>query len=397
MTLSHLISAGAAEFNFSPYKFECDHNSTSFELQSHSDIVATMSYYDRYDEDDDIDVRARRGRAGRTSFPVYPGIRYVPHRSGSPQRNPDVNDPRRGPVRHQPPPIYPARPIRRSSTFPVRFEDERIVERDERRPRRQNSGADTSSPVRVVERERARETAESPERYGSSDSEIEIVNRRPSVADPVSRAEPVIIERRRDRHRRGSRSRSPVPDFRAEPLIIERRRDRYRRGSGSRSPVPIVIPTRSRSLSRSDSDDAYDQRSIYLSRRHRSGRDTYADDEDDYREKESYSFMLSRHTKSSWSRSSTLGSVSDPSEPDSTPAPPAPSTPQSGKVLRVTQSKYTGDWSIDGLQSAELTIMEDDSKGSRRGIQPVFRWMYVRGSQTSDKADMKAVNSRILA
>lgn len=340
-----------------------------------------MSYYDHYDEDDDIDIRVRRGRAGRASSPVHPGIRYVPHRSGSPHRTPEVNEPRRAAVRHRPPPIYPARPIRRSSTLPVRFEDEIIVDRDERYPRRQNSGEDNVSPARV-ERERVRPTAESPERYVSSDSEIEIINRRSSDADPESKEEPVIIERR-GRHRRGSRSWSPDPGPRVQPVIIERIRERHRRRS------------RSRTWSESDSDDTYERRDIHLSRGRHSARGPYADIEDYYRGKEAYSFLLSRHNKSSGSRSSTLGSVSDASEPDSVPAPTTPLTSQPGKTLLVSQSKYSGDWAIGGLQSADLTVMEEDSRGSRRGTQPVFRWMYVKGIQIYNRTDVQVVNSRI--
>lgn len=102
----------------------------------------------------------------------------------------------------------------------------------------------------------------------------------------------------------------------------------------------------------------------------------YEDDVDP--EQEVYSFRFSRHTKSLMSRDSTVGSLSDISEKDSVPASqPLTSSPQAGKILHVSQSNYTGDGVIGGFQSAELKATGDIGQGSRKGSQPLFKWVLV--------------------
>lgn len=169
------------------------------------------------------------------------------------------------------------------------------------------------------------------------------------------------------RHVRNSRSSSPV-----------RTRERYLKRSRSPSPSGSQLERererrrrRLRQLRADrelDHDDDYSPRHTYMSRNRNFMNDAYM-------ERDAYSFLLSRHIKSSWSRDSTLGPISDTSEPDSTPAPQATTNPQLGKVLCVSESQYTGDGSIGGLQSAVLKVIGDETEGFRKGSQPVFRWM----------------------
>lgn len=146
-----------------------------------------MSSY--YGEDDEIDIRLGRRRPTRQDsdlsieevsrdFPPPPAGAFIPSRSmvgddryGPPVRSrpppgpgPSIAGNRRGyaepdypgygrvPAR---PPIYPARGIRRASTLPVRFEDERVVERVVRYdapPRRYQPGEDVVTVVEPIRR-----------------------------------------------------------------------------------------------------------------------------------------------------------------------------------------------------------------------------------------------------
>jgi len=230
--------------------------------------------------------------------------------------------PRRAPERplHS---IYPARHIRRASTLPVRFNDDVEVEGDtsddqRREPRdfsdEYREGATSSVPIEIQQRDAERERLRSP----------------------------VIISNLR------ARSRSPSP-------IIERviRRERIIR---SRSPSPSR--TRERSRSHGYYDDEFDQ-------------------EDQETEKSEYSFSLSRRSKSLFSRDSTLGSISDTSESGwFIPESPAPLGTAQGKTLHVSRSRYTGDGSIGGVQSADLKVLDDTNQVSRKVSQSVFRWVY---------------------
>ncbi|CZR67669.1 uncharacterized protein PAC_17568 [Phialocephala subalpina] len=327
-----------------------------------------MSYYD---DEDELDIRVRSGRVSPQPA-VYPEHRYFPA-AASPTR--------RAPARHRPPPIHPPRAIRRASTLPVRFDDEREIEREVRRRRQRDSGRPDISPERII-----------PESTGHESDEaeaIELSPRRGSVEEQEFRREPVIISNRSrhihvsrsTRSRSRSRSRSPVRNRSRSPQRSRSISPRpgYERERNRRNPQRLREERerlaeellRERELreriNKEDDYLAYRSRDAYLTR------DRYVG-ADDYLEKEGYSFLLSRHTKSSWSRDSTLGSVSDASEPETTPAPQVAAAPQVGKVLRVWSSKYTGDGSLGGLQSAELTVMDDD-QGSRKGAQPVFRWI----------------------
>jgi hypothetical protein len=107
-------------------------------------------------------------------------------------------------------------------------------------------------------------------------------------------------------------------------------------------------------------------------------------DSEDDENRDAYSFSLSRHTRSLFSRDSTLGgSVSDISEKDSITAAvqaevsaPGPKS-KPGKIQNVICSQYTGEGSIGGFQTAQLTVIQDVGQASKKGPVPVFRWVYV--------------------
>jgi hypothetical protein len=94
---------------------------------------------------------------------------------------------------------------------------------------------------------------------------------------------------------------------------------------------------------------------------------------------DAYSFTFSRHTRSAVSRDSTAGSVSDASENDTPSASPEKRSvhvdPTEGKALLVSQSLYTGDGLIGGFQTVELTATQDNGQSSRKGPQPLFKWV----------------------
>jgi hypothetical protein len=93
----------------------------------------------------------------------------------------------------------------------------------------------------------------------------------------------------------------------------------------------------------------------------------------DLDEQEVYSFTLSRHRKSLFTRDSTGGSLSDISEKELVVS--AGSIPQPGKYCHVLRSKYTGEGSLGGFQSATLKVSGETNQGSRRSPQTVFRWV----------------------
>ena len=102
------------------------------------------------------------------------------------------------------------------------------------------------------------------------------------------------------------------------------------------------------------------------------------DDSDD--SQEAYSFVLSRHRKSLPSRDSTAGSLSDISEKELVPLSHASSKVAQPGKLHVLQSKYTGEGTIGGFQSAALKVFENSSAGNRKIPHSIFRWMYVNFS-----------------
>ncbi|KAF4628859.1 hypothetical protein G7Y89_g9299 [Cudoniella acicularis] len=286
-----------------------------------------------YVDEDELDIRVRRGGP---SPGVYPEYRYVP-RPTSGRQIPDYQ------ARHvvpslRNPPIYPARPIRRASTLPVRFDDEGIIARETLR---------RSRPIRL-ERGTDRAPSEVPQEfvddYPNVNPDYEVVRER----------EPARYSTRE----RKSRSRSPV-------YVQER-----------------VVTERDGRPSSSEDSDSETDREIERERIRRELRQLRAEKEyDSYLagipilEEDTYSFQLSRHIKKTSSRDSTLGSVSDTSEPDLAPTSQANAVFQQGKVLRVSRSRYTGDGSIGGLQSAELTILDNEVENSRKSSQEIFRWV----------------------
>ena len=158
----------------------------------------------------------------------------------------------------------------------------------------------------------------------------------PSLADPdedpymitdSSRSNDDVIPRRHPRRRRRSRSRYPL-----KPIIS----DGY-----SNYGVPVIV---------TESDEEYD---------------VYND------------FILTTDKKSPLVPDSTLESAVEHSEKGSifsesqTPG----NGSNTGKVLHIIRSQYTGDGSIGGLQAAQLTAIHDVNKNSRSSCSPVFRWM----------------------
>jgi hypothetical protein len=151
-----------------------------------------MSSY--YDEDDDIDIRVRRRRASPQPV-IYPEHRQANYRSF----------PRR-------PPIYPPRRIRRSSTLPVRFEDESFVERAPLpalapTPRRYHLREDVVTRVLPVRRQ-------SIDSLTSSDSEAEQRKR-----EGENEKEPLVVkDAENEGARRLSRASELEPRFQ-DPLM----------------------------------------------------------------------------------------------------------------------------------------------------------------------------------
>ncbi len=317
-----------------------------------------MSSY--YEDEDEIDIRVRRGGPAP---PPQPPPSYP--RSGFVERDNRA-------FRHvRPAPIYPARPVRRSSTLPVRFEDEeteRVIEREVTYGRdRDDASRSRSRPAQIIINNR----------YEDADTEDEQLRDRLAGDDGITRERERVVIRERER----------------EPEYFEHGRRR------SRSPSPIVIRNtfgreRSRSPDSSVDLDYERERSRRTSRAYRyaHSRDDYelervrfdrdANDEDAGWEKDAYSFRLSRHTKSLLSRESTQSSISDASE-DTESSPPDETrlkSPQPGTTLLVSQSKYTGDGSVGGVQSAEISLMSDVNLSSRKGAQPIFKWSQLTDS-----------------
>lgn len=92
-----------------------------------------------------------------------------------------------------------------------------------------------------------------------------------------------------------------------------------------------------------------------------------------------YSFEFSRHKRRSLSQGSPSESLSKPLEEETVASEPQArfSGAKWGSV-QVVRSQYTGDGSIGGLHSVKLTTIHDATQGSRKGMMPIFRWMYVR-------------------
>jgi len=270
------------------------------------------------------------------------------------------------PSSNRPQPIYPARSIRRASTLPVRFDDEIDV-------------GDTAYREGMRRRAEREDSREQYSRRSSPERDAEAERRPVLIRDNYGREGPAAVPMVRDSVGTaidGGRSASPSP-VRTRERMIERDRStspvRVReRRTRSRSPPPLVI--RNNYTSRSPSPVGYRERS----RSHSYYDREYEDDEDT--EKTKYSFSLSRHSKSPFSRDSSLGSISEQSESESlTHESQAPvTTPQvihNGKVLQISRSRYTGDGHVDGVQSTDLTVVETPNELGKKEPNAIFRWM----------------------
>lgn len=179
-------------------------------------------------------------------------------------------------------------------------------------------------------------------------------------------AVPIIDARRPKSVRHHSRDRS-----------LERRRRRGQRRSRSppRSRSESSSPNRSRSLS-SDSSDSF-VLNRYSRRRHRSAR--YDSSDESEREwdvnQEAYAFSLSRNSRSSLGQDSTSRGSTEPSLKPQTNSDLQVGVdgPKLGTTLHVYRSKYTGEGSVGGSQTAQLNVIHDQKKDQ----SPLFRWMLV--------------------
>lgn len=245
----------------------------------------------------------------------------------------------------------PQRRPRRASTFPARFTEpgqpEVIVEQSVPRYERRPSGDDAPrrGPMSAVE---DLPDSDYVRRYGSSYTYRVIPNietPRPKIVRRDSRIK--SLERRRRRHRR-SRSRS-------------RQRSEPSSESGSRDPS-----------SYSDSYE-YDRRS---SRRTQlRGRYDSSDESESEWDvsREAYTFSLSRRSRSPLSRDSTLRTSTEPSLTTDVNSDfqVGVDGPKLGTALHVHRSKYTGEGSAAGSQTAQLNVIHDKKKS----LSPLFRWM----------------------
>jgi hypothetical protein len=170
------------------------------------------------------------------------------------------------------------------------------------------------------------------------------------------------------------RHRSPIPP--AEPIIINNRvysdyedvptlshhRSRSRRSGLTTAPVIF----NDRTYSNDDDDENY----LALSRRHRSPED----DVDSITQ--AYSFSLSRHTKNSNGAGSISGSISDiseKSEPQEEEPPKKSSS--SGRTHNILRSQYVGDGLIGGRHVVQLTVTPESDPSVRKRVSPIFRWV----------------------
>lgn len=97
----------------------------------------------------------------------------------------------------------------------------------------------------------------------------------------------------------------------------------------------------------------------------------YSDDDD---EPEDSSFRLSRYKKFLLNRDSSIYSASTTISEKDFATQPSTNILQVGKVLRVLQSRYTGDGTFGGDQSVELKFA-DDSGTETRQTQSIFKWL----------------------
>ena len=249
------------------------------------------------------------------------------------------------PPRHGPP--------RRAETLPVRFAGIGSTERIVRRQREPS-----------IERER--------------DVIIEPISRRQSsLRGEIHRTRAVPIET--DRHLS-----PPAPRRPRRQRSRQRRRQRKKRDRddpyASRNDISeSEVDFRKYDSDSSESGDSSDVSNQYFFGRRRHHlpqqiiRDGYSSSGNDSEEesdvnRDAYAFSLPRYSRSPLSQGSTLMG-SDPSINSESHV--AANGLKLGMAHYVYRSKYTGEGSIGGSQSAQLTVIHDP----KRGRPPLFRWM----------------------
>ena len=248
--------------------------------------------------------------------------------------------------------IAPPRRPRRVSTFPARFTGpgqpevivERIVPAYERRPSKDD--APRRGPMSTEE------DITDPTYLRRRDSSF----REPTIP---------IIET--------TRSKS-IPHSGRDESLERRRRRRHRR---SRSPrrYESEDSSQSRSNERSSDRSASYEYDRFLRRHRPRGRYDSSDESEGEWDvnREAYAFSLSRHGRDSVGQDSTLMGSSEPSLKTETNSESQVGVdgPKLGTTLHVYRSKYTGEGSVGGSQTAQLNIFHDQKKA-----QPaLFRWM----------------------
>lgn len=102
--------------------------------------------------------------------------------------------------------------------------------------------------------------------------------------------------------------------------------------------------------------------------------DSYDASEDEWNvNHEAYTFTLPRRSRSPFSQDSTLAGSAEPSIQTETNSElhVGVDGPKLGTKLHVYRSKYTGEGSVGGSQSAQLNVIHDQKKGP----SPLFRWV----------------------
>lgn len=95
---------------------------------------------------------------------------------------------------------------------------------------------------------------------------------------------------------------------------------------------------------------------------------------------ETFSFSLSRHTRSLLNEDGIFSSISELSEKEPKALDPLgfDTFAQACKAYRIFRSQYTGDGIIGGLQTAELKFVHEIAPGTKKGPSPIFQWVYAQ-------------------
>jgi hypothetical protein len=92
---------------------------------------------------------------------------------------------------------------------------------------------------------------------------------------------------------------------------------------------------------------------------------------------EGYDFSLSSQARSQVDPDISLDLAADLAEegPILSEAQTSASISSTSKLLHVLHSRYVGDWSVGGLQRAQLTAIHQVDQRPRKGTTPIFRWV----------------------